>query len=560
MSKNLAEVEAVELEPVIARKSNDLPVELPRGGEIPEGLDPLADGILMAHQVAWLADQSDLKIAEKGRRTGITFAEAHDDTLIAAASPEAGGQNVFYIGDTKDKGREFIGYVAHFAKVVAEESGRIEEFLFDDQQPDGSTRQISAFRIRFASGFRVEALSSRPENIRGLQGVVVIDEAAFHADVRAVIDAVNALLIWGGKIRVISTHNGVLNPFNELVREARAGKVNFNVHFIPFDAAVENGLYERVCYVRGHGPGWDGTPEGKAAWLARIRGSYGGRTDAMAQELDCIPAEGEGAALTRVQIEACMVDGIPVVRWVQPDGFRNAPKHIRKADTLDFCEKFIKPHLAKLDPNLLTYMGEDFARKGDMTSIWILQVSRTLQRMTRIVVELRNIPYTDQEQVLFYICDRLPRFAGGAMDATGNGEYLAEQAAVRYGETVVEVKFTTEWYRSNMPPYISGIIDGDLVMPRDADVLSDHQGIAYVNGIARVPDNHRSKGSDGLVRHGDSAIAGALAWFAAQTIVREYDALTLADLDETRAPWGDDDDYGGATGGMDPRRVTGGLD
>lgn len=35
--------------------------------------------------------------------------------------------------------------------------------------------------------------------IRGLQGVVVIDEAAYHRDVRAVIDAVNALLIWGGK-------------------------------------------------------------------------------------------------------------------------------------------------------------------------------------------------------------------------------------------------------------------------------------------------------------------------------------------------------------------------
>jgi phage FluMu gp28-like protein len=87
---------------------------------------------------------------------------------------------VFYIGDTKDKGREFIGYVAHFAKTVAKELAEVEEFLFEDEREDGTSKFISAFRVTFASGFRVEALS-RPENIRGLQGVVVIDEAAFHA-------------------------------------------------------------------------------------------------------------------------------------------------------------------------------------------------------------------------------------------------------------------------------------------------------------------------------------------------------------------------------------------
>ncbi|MHA1572168.1 MAG: hypothetical protein ACTSWM_10120 [Alphaproteobacteria bacterium] len=537
---------------VLPREPDALPADLPRGGEIPADLDPLAEGILMAHQVAWLEDTSDLKLAEKGRRTGITFAEALDDTLIAAASRSAGGDNVFYIGDTKDKGREFIGYVAHFASVVAKQAGRIEEFLFEDRRADGTTRNISAFRIQFDSGYRVEALSSRPENIRGLQGVVVIDEAAFHMDVRSVIDAVNALLIWGGKIRVISTHNRVLNPFNELVREARAGKSPFKVHFIPFETAIENGLYERVCYVRG----WQESAKGKAEWLARIRGSYGARTAAMRQELDCIPAEGEGAALTRVQIEACMQGDIPVVRWSLSDDFKNSPAHIREADARDFCEREIKHHLATLVQNLQTYMGEDVARSGDMTSIWILQVSRTLQRLTRIVVEMRNVPYSQQEQVLFYICDRLPRFCGGAMDATGNGEYLAEQAALRYGEAIAEVKLSVEWYRTNMPRYVAGIIDRDLTMPADADILADHQGIAYVNGIPRVPDNHRSKGADGLDRHGDSAIAGALCWHAAATMVSEYGVHTLGELDEDRDPeWRDRQ----PASHMDPRRTNGGL-
>ncbi len=165
----------------------------------PKEQDPLAEGILMAHQRAWIEDKSPLKLVEKGRRTGITFAEALDDTLITAATPEAGGDNVFYIGGIKEKGREFIGYVSNFARALTSHSGDVEEFLFSDQKEDGSTKYISAYRVRFASGFRIEALSIRPENIRGLQGIVVIDEAAFHQDVRSVLDAVNALLIWGAR-------------------------------------------------------------------------------------------------------------------------------------------------------------------------------------------------------------------------------------------------------------------------------------------------------------------------------------------------------------------------
>ena len=161
--------------------------------EIPAGLNPIAGGVLMKHQAEWCAIQASIKLASKGRRTGITFAEALDDTLIAGSQKKAGGDNVYYIPDTKDKGLEFIGYCAHFARVIAEaqSSGisRIEEFLFEDQDEDGSTRMINAYRIRFSSGFSIVALSSRPANIRGLQGIVVIDEAAFHQNVAAVLEA-----------------------------------------------------------------------------------------------------------------------------------------------------------------------------------------------------------------------------------------------------------------------------------------------------------------------------------------------------------------------------------
>ena len=498
-------------QPVLPRQAEALPDDLPRGGDIPDDLDPFADGILMAHQKAWLADKADLKLAEKGRRTGITFAEALDATLTAAAARSAGGQNVFYIGDTREKGREFIGYVAHFARVVAKELGRIEEVMFEDQAEDGSSRFIAAYRVRFASGFRVEALSSRPENIRGLQGVVVIDEAAFHRAVRAVLDAVNALLIWGGKVRVISTHNGVLNPFNELVREVKAGKLPFSHHFIPFRTAIENGLYKRVCAIRG----LRYSCEAEVEWERRIRAAYGARTAAMRQELDCIPAESEGAALTRVEIERRMID-CPVIRKVFPDSFRDLPEEQMRQVVGLFCARRLQPLLDALHADRPHVFGLDFARSGDVTALAVFELGLDLVRRQVLHLELFNAPFDAQREILFFVGDRLPRLTGAALDARGNGQYLAEKARQRWGAIVAEVMFSQAWYAAEMPPYIEAFRDGTVMIARDADVLRDHQAIQMVNGIYRVPEGWRTKGENGLQRHGDAAIACALAFHASR--------------------------------------------
>ncbi|WP_425099147.1 hypothetical protein [Tropicibacter sp. S64] len=524
--------------PVLSRDPNQLPDDLPRGGELPDDLNPLEDGILMEHQKTWLEDESELKICEKGRRTGITFAEMLGQTLIAAASRDAGGQNCFYIGDTKDKGREAIGYVAHFAKVIAGETGKIEEFMFPDEQPDGSTKFISAYRVRFASGFRVEALSSNPANIRGLQGTVCIDEAAFHKDVREVIDAVNAMLIWGGRVRIISTHNGHLNPFNELVREARAGKNAYAVHRYTFHDAVENGLFHRVCLMRG--VPW--TQEAQDAWEAKLRGSYGARTAAMEQELDAVPSEMAGSALTRVQIEACLVDGIPFIRMVKPDAFKDAPAETRENEVKDWIEEHLKPVFKTLEPNRQHVLGEDFARNGDATDIVVLEIGEDLRRRCKMIVELRNVPFAQQKQIAFAIGDALPKFRKGAVDKTGNGAYLAEELAMRYGSKIEEIAFSRAWYETEMPPYIEAFVDRSIEYPQHEDVLRDHQALQFVDGIIRVPKDFRFKGSDGLDRHGDSAVAGALAFYASNQEAEEfgYEPVRSARPGALDAP--DDDD------------------
>lgn len=482
--------------------------------DLPEDFDPLADGILMSHQRAWLQDKSPVKIAEKCRRSGFTFAEALDDTITAATARGEGGSNVFYIGDTKDKGREFINYCATFAKTVAKELVGIDEFMFEDRKDDGSSKFISSFRMTFASGFSIVALSSRPENIRGLQGIVVIDEAAFHKDVGEVIDAAVALLIWGGRIRIISTHNGRLNPFNDLIERTRAGKTSYSVQTITFDEVIENGLYERVKMMRP-----DIMPFDK--WYATIRGSYTDKARER-EELDTIPRDAEGSAVTRVQVLGCVDKTIPVLRLAREPEFLQFPEEHRRAEIAAWCEEHVGPVLRQLHPRARAAFGADIARKGHLTSFWLSTIGAGLKRETALVVELRRLPFENQRQILFFILDRLRGVWSAAIDAGGLGADTAESARVRYGERVTEVVLSAAWYRDHGPKIVSAIEDVSISMPADDDIVTDFCALAYVNGVVKIPDGFENTGADGGRRHADTALAALLMEFAAQADVVEF--------------------------------------
>ena len=206
-----------------------------------------------------------------------------------------------------------------------------------------------------------------------------------------------------------------------------------------------------------------------------------------------------------------MKAGIPILRWEMPAEFSGRPEADRYSETQAWCEDNLAPAIAALDPALASFFGEDFGRSGDLTVIWPLQIARDLTRRTPFVVELRNIPFRNQEQVLFYIADRLPRFTTGAMDARGNGQYLAETAAQRYGARIVQVMLSESWYRENMPRYKAAFEDGTIEIPKDADVLADHRAIVLEQGVAKVAERRAGGRRQGTAwRLGDGGGAGVL--------------------------------------------------
>lgn len=465
---------------------------------------------LLPYQARWIADPSPFKVAEKGRRTGLTWAEAADDVLIAAADKAAGGQNVYYIGQDKDMTEEYIDACAMWAREFNQVAGAVEEGIWDEDEEDGQKKHILTYTIRFPKArHRITALASRPKKLRGRQGVLVGDEAAFQDDLDGLIKAAMAFLIWGGKVRLISTHFGADNAFNALVQDIRAGKQKGSIHRITFREAVTQGLYKRVCMRTGKV--WTQTEED--AWAQEIYDFYRDNAD---EELDCIPSQSSGAYFSRALVEARMSPYLPVVRLALPQGFELRSQHERESHVSDWLKDTVAPLLAALPTTATSYYGMDFGRTGDLSIILPLIEEGSLHRKAPFIVELRNVPFEQQKQVKFFIINGLPNFSGGADDARGNGSHLSELTVQKYGATRIHrVMLTQQWYIDNFPKYKAALEDAEITLPKDEATLSDHRAVQMVKGVPKVPENaHTKDKKTGGQRHGDAAIAGVLAWFA----------------------------------------------
>ncbi|WP_345859311.1 terminase large subunit domain-containing protein [Shewanella algae] len=483
--------------------------------------------VLLGYQRRWIADTSTLKIAEKSRRTGLTWAEAADATLAAATTRSAGGTNHFYVGSNKEMAREFIEAVAMWAKVFDEAAGDICEEVLKDEGQEG--KDILTFVVYFASGFKVQALSSKPSNLRGMQGNVTIDEAAFHEHLGELLKAATALTMWGAKVRIISTHNGIENPFNTLINDSRAGKKSYSVHRITLDDACAEGLYKRICQVRGLP--W--SQEAEDDWKVELLKATESEEDAR-EEYYCEPKNGGGAYISRGLRERAAVGTGPVLRFTGNKAFNQAPEAERQAIMQEWLEQHVAPELKLLDKRLRHALGEDFARSGDLTVFAPIAVHHDTHRTAPFLVELANVPFKQQEQALYFICDALPRRDGIYLDARGNGQYLAEQAAYRYGAEVEQVMLSQAFYRENMPRFKAAFEDDELTVPCHEDIITDLGQIQLYRGVPGIDDS-RTTGSDGKKRHGDSAIALFLGFMASKADITRYELHTIVpEMDEVQ--------------------------
>lgn len=380
-------------------------------------INPDTEAVFLPYQARWFSDESQICIAEKSRRTGLTWAEAGRNVMTAAKPRKRGGRNVFYVGSRQEMALEYIAACALFARAFNQlaKADVYEQTFWDSDKKE----EILTYMIRFPnSNFKIQALSSRPSNLRGLQGDVIIDEAAFHESLDELLKAANALTMWNARVRIISTHNGVDNLFNQYIQDSREGRKDYSVHRITLDDAISDGLYRRICYVTGQE--WSAAAEKK--WRDDLYRNAPNKESAD-EEYGCVPKKSGGAYLSRVLIEAAMTQerDIPILRFEAPEDFESWSPELREAEVSAWCEKELAPLLAALNVQHKHAFGEDFARKGDLTVFVPLEITADLYKRECFRVELKNVTYDQQRQIMLYILARLPRFIGAAFDATGNG-------------------------------------------------------------------------------------------------------------------------------------------
>lgn len=235
--------------------------------------------ILLGYQQKWVSDQAKIKIVEKSRRIGISWAESCVSALEAS---KINGKSTFYIGYNAVMAKGFVQDVADWAKAYSLVASEVEE-----QVLQGEDEGVVAYSVRFASGFIVEALSSKPRSLRSKgkpNSRLVIDELAFHDSPEELVKAAIAFSMWGGTISIISTHNGKNSYFNQLIEESKNGIRPFSHHRYDIQDALNDGLFRRICLINNEE--WSQAKEDQ--WLKDLVAEYGIGAN---EELYCIPSD-----------------------------------------------------------------------------------------------------------------------------------------------------------------------------------------------------------------------------------------------------------------------------
>jgi phage FluMu gp28-like protein len=366
-----------------------------------------ADAYFLPYQADWINDQSRLKICEKGRQIGLSYADSYDSVKKAALR---NGRDVWVMSRDEVQAKQYILYCKRWATALKYVIADFGEQLFTDSGGKAVKIQV----LTFASGASIYALSSNPDAIVGKTGHVKLDEYAIQKLQRDLYAYAKQVTQWGGTLSIISTHRGIATQFNQFIVDIKehGNPMGWSLHTIPIQRAVADGIVEKINAATG------GT-ETREEWLARMRRECVDEEQWL-QEYCCIPADESTAFISYEMITACEDD--------------SAPKNI------EYLLNCANP----------LYIGFDVART---THLSVIDVEEKVGDVfwERLRLELRGKTFAEQEFHLDNLM-KLPAVRRVCIDSTGLGMQLAERAVAKYGYRAEAVRF-------------SGTVKEDLAFP-----------------------------------------------------------------------------------------------
>ncbi len=354
--------------------------------------------LFLPYQRRWIEDPSRLKLLEKSRQVGMSWATAY--ALVRRQSAPGVRLDAWVASRDEIQARLFLDDCRKFARILDRAARACGAWVL----PEKSAPQ--AYSLRFANGARLHSLSSNPDAQAGKRGARVLDEFALHPDPRRLYAIAYPGITWGGQLEILSTHRGAQNYFNELVVEARHGgnPKNFSLHRVTLQNALDQGFLAKL---QEKLPTDDPRRQmDDAAYFDFIRASCPDQ-ETFLQEYMCLPADESTAFLPWELIAAC--------EYAEGENFQAA-----------------SPATASVE----YFLGVDIGRVHDLTVMWLLERVGGVC-FTRDVLTLENQPFARQEELLWERLAR-PGLRRACLDSTGLGRQLAERAQERFGASRVE--------------------------------------------------------------------------------------------------------------------------
>jgi phage FluMu gp28-like protein len=390
------------------------------------------DALFLPYQMAWVEDDSRLKLMEKGRQIGLSWCTAYATVERTAMK---GARHDQWVSSRDDlQARLFVEDCKMWGGVLDAAARDLGEIAID------SEKRQTAYALQFANGRRIHSMSSNPDAQAGKRGGRVLDEFALHPDPRKLWSIAYPGITWGGALEVISTHRGSHNFFNQLVREVRenGNPKQISLHTVTLKNALEQGFLWKLQQML---PATDQRQAmDEAAYFEWVRAGCADE-ESFQQEYMCNPADDDVAFLEYDLIAACEYG-------------QDTPWDIIEGTEL--------------------YAGIDIGRKHDLTVLWIFERLGDVL-YTRKVITLKNMPKHEQEAVLWPWIARCRRTC---IDATGLGIGWADDAQRRFGEYRVEaVTFTPRVKEALAYPVRSRMQDRTMRIPYDPAIRGDLRSV-----------------------------------------------------------------------------------
>jgi phage FluMu gp28-like protein len=458
----------------------------------------------LPYQQRWIADRSRLKLLEKSRQIGMTWATAYA-VVTRQAEPDA-RLDAWVASRDEVQARLFLDDCRKFAGILdraARATGATDAAVL----PEDFRARAQALPL--VNGRRIHSLSSNPDAQAGKRGPRVLDEFALHLDPRRLYAIAYPGITWGGQLEILSTHRGAQNYFNQLVVEARHGgnPKNFSLHRVTLQDALDQGFLARL---QEKLPADDPRRAfDNAAYYDFIRASCADE-ETFLQEYMCAPADESTAFLPWDLLAA---------------GEYNPGEYT----PFDFAREKNPPRAPARD----LYLGVDIGRVHDLTVFWLLERGPGGIHLTRDVLTLENHPFARQEELLWERL-ALPGLRRACLDATGLGRQLAERALERFGQFRVEPVTFTAPVKEDLAYGLRTLFEKRaLRIPHDKNIRAD---LRAIKKTATSAGNIRFAADRGPGGHADLLWALALAAFAARTPTAAHRYESAAALGTERKP------------------------